>query len=230
MVVFESARRRRKTLLTERAGAAKISASAFQENVGRGAPAWHEVCSAARPMQPRRLINRQASGFQSRQTCSALWDSKPETISGAGPKTSGSLLDKLLSDRTSHLENPPMIGDEMANTTRPIRASRVGKEHIGQGSTIEYKVQSGKRFCLRIFCASERATSSACRVTSHSDETWLVASAMTCPRDAITAPNGSSPSFTPCRASSRHLSIIRRSWTSASDLLIGAPLGTRERC
>jgi hypothetical protein len=56
-----------------------------------------------------------------------------------------------------------MIGDEMANTTRPIRASRAGKEHIGQGSTIEYKVQSGNRFCLRIFCASERATSSACR-------------------------------------------------------------------
>ncbi|MFK4525312.1 hypothetical protein ABIF90_003293 [Bradyrhizobium japonicum] len=229
-MVFESARRRRKTLLTERAGAAKISASVFQENVGRGAPAWHEVCSAARPKQPRRLINRQASGFQSRQTCSALWDSKPETISGAGPKTSGNLLDRLLSDRTSHLENPPMIGDEMANTTRPIRASRAGKEHIGQGSTIEYKVQSGKRFCLRIFCASERATSSACRVTSHSDETWLVASAMTCPRNAITAPNGSSPCFTPCRASSRHLSIIRRSWTSASDLLIGAPLGTRDRC
>ena len=166
--------------------------------MGRGAAGWRSGRSAADPRQPRRFMKRQTSGFHCLQTCSACADNRPDTISGGGPKTSGSLFDKSSSSSTSHFEYPPITGEESANTTRPIRASLAGNEHIGQGSTIEYKVQSCRRFRFRTFWASESATSSACRVTSLSDDTQFVASAMTCPRETIRAPNGSSPFRAPC--------------------------------
>jgi hypothetical protein len=184
-------------LLTERAGAARKAAKALQETTGRGAAAWRSGRSASAPMQPLRFMMRQASGCHRLQTCSAWADNRPEMISGGGPKTSGSLLDRSSSFSTSHFEYPPITGEERAKTTRPIRASLAGKEHIGQGSTIEYNVQSCSRFRFRTFCASESATSSAWRVTSLSDETQFVASATTCPRETITAPKGSSPLSAP---------------------------------
>src|SRR5262249_28543632 len=184
-------------LLTERAGAARKAAKALKETTGRGAAAWRSGRSARAPMQPLGFMKRQASGCHRLQTCSACTDNRPETISGGGPKTSGSLFDKSSSFSTSHFEYPPITGDERANTTRPIRASLEENEHIGQGSTIEYRVQSCRRVRLRIFCASESATSSAWRVTSLSDETRFIASAITCPRETIRAPNGSSPFFAP---------------------------------
>jgi len=184
-------------LLTRRAGAARTAAKARQETTGRGAAAWRSGTSASAPMQPLRFMMRQASGCHRLQTCSAWADNRPEMISGGGPKTSGSLLDRSSSFSTSHFEYPPITGEERAKTTRPIRASLVGKEHIGQGSTIEYNVQSSSRFRFRTFCASESATSSAWRVTSPSDETQFVASATIFPRETITAPKGSSPLSAP---------------------------------
>src|SRR5215472_5240353 len=106
-------------------------------------------------------MKRQASGFHWLQTCSACAANRPETISGGGPKTSGSLFDKSSFFSTSHFEYPPITGDERANTTRPIRACLEQNEHIGQDSMIEYKVQSCRRLRLRTFCAAEIATSSA---------------------------------------------------------------------
>ena len=210
-IAFGLARRRRKALLTDRAGAAKKAVKAARENMGRGAAAWRSGRSAADPKQPLRFMKCQASGCHWHQTCSACAANRPETISGGGPKTSGNLFDKSSSFSTSHFEYPPITGELRANTTRPIRVSLEENEHIGQGSTIEYKVQSCRRLRLRIFCASESATSSAWRVTSLSDETRFVVSAMTCPRETIRAPNGSSPFFAPSRATSRHRAIICKS-------------------
>jgi hypothetical protein len=55
---------------------------------------------------------------------------------GYGPKTSGNACETSVSRSTFHLDSPPIIGDLMENTTRPIRVSRIAKEHIAQGSTI----------------------------------------------------------------------------------------------
>src|SRR5258708_19536791 len=86
---------------------------------------------------------RQTSGFHCLQTCSACADNRPETISGGGPKTSGSLFDKSSSLSTPHFEYPPITGKESSKTTRPIPPSLAGNEPIPRPSTTEHQPHPG---------------------------------------------------------------------------------------
>src|SRR5579875_2247384 len=83
----------------------------------------------------------QMSGFQRRQTVSASWLPSPAITSGTGPNASGMRSASASSRSTFHREKPPMKGDAIAKTTRAMRVSRMGKEHITHGSTFEYGVQ-----------------------------------------------------------------------------------------
>jgi hypothetical protein len=79
------------------------------------------------------LDHAQIGGFHVHHTFSASFRNSPTTISGAGPNASGMARDNSSSRSTLYFENPPIIGDEMAKTTRPTDVSRIGKEHITQG-------------------------------------------------------------------------------------------------
>lgn len=67
----------------------------------------------------------QKSGFHVDQTFSASRRNSPAITSGTDPKTSGNACESPASRNTFHLDSPPMIGELMEYTTRPIRVSRM---------------------------------------------------------------------------------------------------------
>lgn len=82
-----------------------------------------------------KLYSRPKNGFHFDQTASAMTQQARNHLR-YGPKTSGNACEASVPRSTFHLDSPPIIGDLMENTTRPIRVSRIAKEHIAQGSTI----------------------------------------------------------------------------------------------
>jgi hypothetical protein len=64
------------------------------------------------------------------QQNAALWQGGLENVSGM-------TMDISLSPSMPHFENPPIRGDVIANTTRLMRLSRIGNEHMAQGSMLE---------------------------------------------------------------------------------------------
>src|SRR5215203_5741405 len=91
----------------------------------------------AREKMPLTLITHHPIGFQRRQTLAASFGRSPPITSGGLANISGIRLERVLSERISHLESPPMNGDLSENTTRLIRVSRIMKAHMGHGSTFE---------------------------------------------------------------------------------------------
>ena len=76
---------------------------------------------------------------------------------------------------------------------RPTCAQFKAPAHIGQGSTVTYKVQSVKYFPPMASVAAVTATISAWAVVSCSRSVMLCPRPMTRPRQTMTAPMGISP-------------------------------------
>ena len=66
----------------------------------------------------------------------------------------------LWTDQT--LPIAPAAGSRVPHTTRPMRAPRIAPAHIGQGSSVTYRVQSARRHAPHARQASPIALISAC--------------------------------------------------------------------